>query len=134
MRAYKEKDKSLARIIRDRDDYEEMTNHQLFAKIQQHESEEAPIKTRDSHALLSNDKILPRKAKTTSKDRNEEAQVMRTRLCSSRLSRSLYRRMTNIKEKERRGHAMNVARPVTSLRIVQTRRNKMPRKITKGTS
>jgi hypothetical protein len=26
---------------------------------------------------------------------------------------------------------MNVARPVTSLRIVQTRRNKMPRKITK---
>jgi hypothetical protein len=52
MRAYKEKDKSLARMIQDRDDYEEMTPHQLFAKIQQHESEEAPIKTRDSHALL----------------------------------------------------------------------------------
>jgi hypothetical protein len=33
MRAYKEKDKSLARMIRDRDDYEEMTPHQLFAKI-----------------------------------------------------------------------------------------------------
>jgi hypothetical protein len=33
MRAYKEKDKSLARMIRDRDDYEEMTPHQLSAKI-----------------------------------------------------------------------------------------------------
>jgi hypothetical protein len=55
MRAYKEKDKSLARMIRDRDDYEEMTPHQLFAKIQQHESEEAPIKTRDTHALISNE-------------------------------------------------------------------------------
>ena len=95
MRAYKEKDKSLARIIRDRDDYEEMTPHQLFAKIQQHKSEEAPIKTRDSHALLSNDKILPRKAKTTSQRRwlkhqaMKIAQVMRTWLCSSRLSRNL---------------------------------------------
>ena len=37
MRAYKEKDKGLARMIRDRDDYEAMTPHQL--KIQQHESE-----------------------------------------------------------------------------------------------
>ena len=54
MRAYKEKDKSLARMIRDRDDYEEMTPHQLFAKIQQHESEEAPTKTRDSHSLVAN--------------------------------------------------------------------------------
>ena len=54
MRAYKEKDKSLARMIRDRDDYEDMTPHQLFAKIQQHESEEAPIKSRDSHALITN--------------------------------------------------------------------------------
>jgi CRISPR/Cas system CSM-associated protein Csm2 small subunit len=84
-------------------------------------------------------KILPRKAKTTSQrmwlkhQAMKIAQVMRTRLCSSRLSRSLYERMTNIKEKERRGHAMNVAKPVTSLRIVQTRRNKMTRKITKGT-
>jgi hypothetical protein len=55
MRAYKEKDKSLARMITDGDDYEEMTPHQLFTKIQQHESEEAPIKTRDSHALISNE-------------------------------------------------------------------------------
>jgi hypothetical protein len=47
MRAYKEKDKSLARMIRDCDDYEEMIHHQLFAKIQQHESKEAPTKTRD---------------------------------------------------------------------------------------
>jgi hypothetical protein len=131
MRAYKEKDKSLARMNRDRDDYEEMTPHQLFAKIQQHESEEAPIKTRDSHALLSNEQDSSKK----SKDQVMKiAQVVRTRLCSSRLSRSLYGRMTNIKEKERRGHAMNVARPVTSLRSVQTRRNNMPRKSTKGTS
>jgi hypothetical protein len=36
MRAYKEKDKSLARMIRDRDDYNEMTHHQLSVKIQQH--------------------------------------------------------------------------------------------------
>jgi hypothetical protein len=42
-------------MIRVRDDYEEMTPHQLFAKIQQHESEEAPIKARDSHALISNE-------------------------------------------------------------------------------
>jgi hypothetical protein len=140
MRAYKEKDKSLARMIRDRDDYEEMTPHQLFAKIQQHESEEAPIKIRDSHALLSNEKESSKKAKTTNQRRwlkhqaMKIAQVMRTRSCLSKLSRSLYGKMTNIREKERRGHAMNVARPVTSLRIVQTRRNKMPRKITKGTS
>jgi hypothetical protein len=32
-----------------------MTPHQLFAKIQQHESEEAPTKTRNSHALFIND-------------------------------------------------------------------------------
>jgi hypothetical protein len=31
MRAYKEKDRRLARMIRDHDDYEEMTPHQLFA-------------------------------------------------------------------------------------------------------
>jgi hypothetical protein len=63
MRAYKEKDKSLARMIRDRDDYEDMTPHQLFAKIQQHESEEAPIKTRDTHALISNEQDTPKKNK-----------------------------------------------------------------------
>jgi hypothetical protein len=63
MRAYKEKDKSLARMIRDRDDYKEMTPHQLFAKIQQHESEEAPIKTRDIHALISNEQDSPKKNK-----------------------------------------------------------------------
>jgi hypothetical protein len=63
MRAYKEKDKSLARMIRDRDDYEEMTPHQLFAKIQQHESEEVPIKTRDSHALFSNEQDSSKKSK-----------------------------------------------------------------------
>jgi hypothetical protein len=56
MRAYKEKDKSLARMIRDRDDYEEMTP-------QQHESEEAPIKTRDTHALISNEQDSPKKNK-----------------------------------------------------------------------
>src|SRR6187455_3286294 len=63
MRAYKEKDKSLARMIRDRDDYEDMTPHQLFAKIQQHESKEAPIKTRDSHALITNEQDTPKKNK-----------------------------------------------------------------------
>jgi hypothetical protein len=63
MRAYKEKDKSLARMKRDRDDYEEMTPHQLFAKIQQHESEEAPIKTRDSHALFSNEQDSSKKSR-----------------------------------------------------------------------
>jgi hypothetical protein len=68
MRAYKEKDKSLARMIRDRDDYEEMTPHQLFAKIQQHESEEAPIKTRDSHALISNEQDTPRRKKPQGKE------------------------------------------------------------------
>jgi hypothetical protein len=50
-------------MIRDRDDYEEMTPHQLFAKIQQHESEEAPIKTRDSHALFSNEQDSSKKSK-----------------------------------------------------------------------
>jgi hypothetical protein len=63
MRAYKEKDKSLARMIRNRDDYEEMTPHQLLAKIQQHESEEAPIKTRDTRALISNEQDSPKKNK-----------------------------------------------------------------------
>jgi hypothetical protein len=61
MRAYKEKDKSLARMIRDPDDYEEMTPYQLFAKIQQHESEEAPTKIRDSHALVVNEQDSSKK-------------------------------------------------------------------------
>jgi hypothetical protein len=63
MRAYKEKDKSLARMIRDLDNYEEMTVHQLFAKIQQHDYEEAPTKTRDSHALVANDQDNTKKVK-----------------------------------------------------------------------
>jgi hypothetical protein len=63
MRAYKEKDKSLARMVRDHDDYEEITPHQLFAKIQQHESKEAQIKTRDSHALFSNEQDSSKKSK-----------------------------------------------------------------------
>jgi hypothetical protein len=63
MRAYKEKDKSLARMIWDRDDFEEMTPHKLFAKIQEHEYEEAPIKTRDSHALISNEQDSSKKSK-----------------------------------------------------------------------
>jgi hypothetical protein len=63
MRAYTEKDKSIARMIRDHGDYEEMTPHQLFAKIQQHESEEAPIKTRDTHALISNEQDFSKKNK-----------------------------------------------------------------------
>jgi hypothetical protein len=50
-------------MIRDRDNYEDMTSHQLFAKIQQHESEEAPIKTRDSHALITNEQDNPKKNK-----------------------------------------------------------------------
>jgi hypothetical protein len=62
MRAYKEKDKSLARMIRDRDDYEKMTPHKLFAKIQQHESEDAPTKTRESHALVANEQESSKKS------------------------------------------------------------------------
>jgi hypothetical protein len=95
MRAYKEKNKSLARMIRDRDDYEDMTPHQLFAKIQQHESEEAPIKTRDSHALITNEQDTPRRTKTTRQRKWSRhqvmkiAQVMKTQLCSSKHSRNL---------------------------------------------
>jgi hypothetical protein len=95
MRAYKEKDKSLTRMIRDRDDYEEMTPHQLFAKIQQHESEEAPIKAGDSHALISNEQDTPKKNKDhkakkvveTSSD--EDSSSDKTQLCSSKHSRNL---------------------------------------------
>jgi hypothetical protein len=67
MRAYKEKDMGLARMIRDRDDYEEMTPHQLFAKIQQHESEEAPTKAKDSNALVANEQESVKKS-ASSKD------------------------------------------------------------------
>ena len=48
-------DNLLTRMIRDRNDYEEMMPHQLFAKIQQHELEEAPTKTRDSNSLDANE-------------------------------------------------------------------------------
>jgi hypothetical protein len=62
MRAYKEKDKILARMIIDRDDYEKMTPHKLFAKIQQHESEDAPTKARESHALVANEQESSKKS------------------------------------------------------------------------
>jgi hypothetical protein len=74
MRAYNEKDKSLARMIWDRDDYEEMTPHQLFAKIQQHESEKAPIKIMDSHALFMNDQDSSKKG-SMSKDHKSKKMV-----------------------------------------------------------
>ena len=56
LRAYMEKDLSLARMIRDCDDYETMTPHRLLARIQQHESDEKPLKevSKDSHALVAN--------------------------------------------------------------------------------
>jgi hypothetical protein len=73
MRAYKENDKSLARMIRDDDDYEEMNPHQLFAKIQQHESEEAPINTRDSHALISNERDSSKSNKMVETSSDEES-------------------------------------------------------------
>ena len=44
LRAYMEKDLELSRMIRDRDDYETMTPHGLLARIQQHESDEKPLK------------------------------------------------------------------------------------------
>jgi len=40
MRAYQVKDKNLAKIIKDRDDYEDMKPHHLYAKLQQHEAED----------------------------------------------------------------------------------------------
>jgi hypothetical protein len=57
----------LARMIRDRDGYEEMTPHQLFAKIQHHEYEEAPTKARDSYALVANEQESMKKS-SSSKD------------------------------------------------------------------
>jgi hypothetical protein len=52
-------------MIRDHDDYEEMTPHQLFAKIQQHEVEEAPTKARDTHALVVNDQNSSEKSQVS---------------------------------------------------------------------
>jgi hypothetical protein len=77
MRAYKDKDKSLARMIRDHDNYKEMTPQQLFAKIQQHESEEAPTKTRDTHALFINDQDSSKKG-SMSKDHKSKKVVERS--------------------------------------------------------
>jgi hypothetical protein len=51
MRSYKEEDMGLARMIRGQDDYEEITPHQMFAKIQHRESEEASTKARDTNDL-----------------------------------------------------------------------------------
>lgn len=62
MKAYKKMDKLLTRMIRDHNDYEEMMPHQLFAKIQQHELEEAPTKTRDSNSLVANEPNSLKKA------------------------------------------------------------------------
>jgi hypothetical protein len=120
MIAYKEKDKSLARMIRDHDDYEEMTPHQLFAKIQQHESEEALIKTRDSHALISNEqdsskKIRDHKSKKvveTSSDGDSSSDEDTAMFIKT--FKKFVRKMISIREKERRGHVMNVAKPVIS--------------------
>jgi hypothetical protein len=120
MRAYKEKDKSLARMIRDHDDYEDMTPHQLFAKIQQHESEEAPIKTRDSHALITNEQYNPKKNKEhkakkvveTSSD--EDSSSDEDTAMFIKTFKKFVRKMTSSKGKERRGHAMNVAKSVIS--------------------
>jgi hypothetical protein len=63
MRAYKEKDKGLARIIRNQDGYEAMTPHQLFAKIQQHESEEVPTRPiKYLNSLVANEQDSTKKA------------------------------------------------------------------------
>jgi hypothetical protein len=48
-------------LTNNRDDYEETTTHQLFAKIQQHESKEATTKIRDSHALVVNEQDSSKK-------------------------------------------------------------------------
>jgi S-adenosylmethionine:tRNA-ribosyltransferase-isomerase (queuine synthetase) len=98
MRAYKEKDKSLARMIRDRDDYEKMTPHKLFAKIQQHEFEDAPTKTRESHALVANEQESSKKSLMGKDHKSKKiveslvmmkAQAKKTCQCLSRLSRNL---------------------------------------------
>jgi hypothetical protein len=52
-------------MIRDRDDYEEMTHHQLFAKIQQHKAEEAPTKARNMHVLVVNDQNSSNKSQVS---------------------------------------------------------------------
>jgi hypothetical protein len=58
LRAYQVKDKALARMIRDRDDYELMKPHQLLAKLKQHEiADDAATKTasRVSNAMVSHE-------------------------------------------------------------------------------
>lgn len=69
MRAYKEK--GLVRMIRDCDVFEAMTSHQLFTKIQQHESKKAPTKTRDLNALVAHEQDHTKKAVVT----KEESEV-----------------------------------------------------------
>jgi hypothetical protein len=127
-------------MMRDRDDYEEMTPHQLFAKIQQHESEEAPIKTRDSHALISNEQDSSKKSKEhkskkvveTSSDEESSSDEYTSMFIKT--FKKFVRKMISIREKERRGRAMSVAKPITSLRTAQTRKNKMQRKSLRKTS
>jgi hypothetical protein len=97
-----------------------MTPHQLFAKIQQHESEEAPIKTRDSHALITKEQDNPKKNKDhkakkvveTSSD--EDSSRDEDTAMFIKTFKKFVRKMTSSKGKERRGHAMNVAKPVIS--------------------
>jgi hypothetical protein len=64
-------------MIREHDNYKEMTPQQLFAKIQQHESEEAPTKTRDTHALFINDQDSSKKG-SMSKDHKSKKVVERS--------------------------------------------------------
>jgi hypothetical protein len=78
MRAYEEKDMGLERMIRDQDDYEEMTHHQLFAKIQQHESQEAPTKAHDSNALVANEQESIKKS-SSSKDHKHKKVIESSR-------------------------------------------------------
>jgi hypothetical protein len=109
MRACKEKDMGLVRMIRDRDDYKEMTPHQLFSRIQQHESKEAPTKAWESNALVANEQESMKKS-SSSKDHNTKkslrAQVMmkalvmiftKKRLCSSRIPKGLPKEATSFK-------------------------------------
>ncbi|KAJ1283655.1 hypothetical protein BS78_03G145000 [Paspalum vaginatum] len=55
MRAYQVKDKNLAKIVKDRDDYEHMKPHHLYAKLQQHEAEDevADKQIREVNALAA---------------------------------------------------------------------------------
>ncbi|KAJ1253494.1 hypothetical protein BS78_K248900 [Paspalum vaginatum] len=55
MRAYQVKDNNLAKIIKDRDDYEHMKPHHLYAKLQQHQAEDevANKQIREVNALAT---------------------------------------------------------------------------------